>query len=376
MIFSSKTVLESLKKNFVQIPGFKSDKKLIVIESDDWGSMRIGTKEALATFEKKGLFTDDPFIQFDTLASNEDLANLFEILSSFKDFTGNSPVITANTNVANPDYEKISDTQFAQYLYESFSDTIKKLGDRGNPIRMWKEGIQRKLFMPQYHGREHLNVGFWMKALKAKHNETLIAFKCNSYGLITNTPFSKNNHYLAALDFYNFSEIEQHNIALKDGIELFKKLFGYKPASFIAPQYIWHTEHEKLLRDSGIKYVQGHRRQILPLSDNINYQKRYHFTGQYNSNNQIYLCRNCYFEPVISEKDWVDSCLNDIKTAFSWKKPAIIGTHRLNYVTKLNNSKINNNLKSLKDLFNQILLKWPDVIFISSNDLGSVIEKS
>ncbi len=367
---------EFLKNNLAQIPGFKSDKKYIIFESDDWGSLRVGTKDALSKFKKKGLRTDDPYIQYDTIATENDLSNLFEILSAFKDLNGNNPIITANMNIANPDFEKIRNSQFTKYYYECFTKTIEKLGDRGNPIRLWKEGIQKRLIKPQFHGREHLNIGFWLNALKAHHNETLYAFDCNSYGLITNTPFSKKKHYLAAFDFFSFSEIVQQSQVLTDGINLFYEIFGFYPTSFIAPQYIWHLEHEKKLKELGIKYIQGHRKQIVPLDNNLNYKKKFHYSGQRNIYNQFYLSRNCYFEPNLSEKDWVDSCLNDIKTAFNWRKPAIIGTHRVNFVTKLNSSKIKMNLKNLKYLLNQIKLRWPDVNFVSTDDLGSIMDRS
>ena len=370
--FSS--AVEPLKRIIAQIPGFRTDRKFVVIQSDDWGSLRIGTQEALKVFRCKGLYTDDPYIQYDTIASAEDLSNLFEILYAFRDSAGNNPIITANTNVANPDFEKIKESQFAHYYFERFTTTIEKLGDRGNPIQLWKEGIKKNVFRPQYHGREHLNVGFWMNALKAQHRETITAFHCNSYGLITDNPFSKKQHYLAAFDFNNKLEIQKHTEILSSGVKLFEELLGYKPASFIAPQYIWHPDHERALKNLGVHYIQGHRKQIIPQEHNGVYKKVFHYSGQQNSLHQIYLSRNCFFEPTFSGKDWIDSCLNEMHTAFTLKKPAIIGTHRLNYVSKLNNKKIKVNLYSLKRLLEHIIRKWPDALFISSDELGSIIK--
>lgn len=56
------------------------------------------------------------FDKFDTLESNEDLEKLFDILLSFKDHNGNHPVITAVTNIANPEFDKIRENNFEHYF--------------------------------------------------------------------------------------------------------------------------------------------------------------------------------------------------------------------------------------------------------------------
>ena len=66
--------------------------------------------------------------------------------------------------------------------------------------------------------------------------------------------------------------------------------------------------------------------------------------------------------------------MNQIKTAFLWKKPAIINTHRLNFIGAINEENRNQNLKDFKELLTRIINKWPDVEFLSSNQLVEVIK--
>jgi hypothetical protein len=55
------------------------------------------------------------------LANETDLKALFEVLHSVNDKNGNPAIITANTIVANPGFDKISDSDYQEYHYEPFT---------------------------------------------------------------------------------------------------------------------------------------------------------------------------------------------------------------------------------------------------------------
>lgn len=61
-------------------------------------------------------------------------------------------------------------------------------------------------------------------------------------------------------------------------------------------------------------------------------KKNIRFLGQKNRLGQIYLTRNCFFEPSSMESpantDWVGSCLKEMEVAFLWHKPATISSHQ------------------------------------------------
>ena len=80
-----------------------------------------------------------------------------------------------------------------------------------------------------------------------------------------------------------------------------------------------------------------------------------------------YLTRNCFFEPVQSGKDWVDSCLNEISFAFRWNKPAIISSHRLNYIGALYKENRENGLTKLGSLLKQIMKNFLHFFYKMSN---------
>jgi hypothetical protein len=66
----------------------KQTRKIIVIESDDWGSIRMPSKEVYRSLLKKGLRVDQcPYNRYDSLASEDDLTGLFNVLMKYKDKT-------------------------------------------------------------------------------------------------------------------------------------------------------------------------------------------------------------------------------------------------------------------------------------------------
>ena len=89
-----------------------------------------------------------------------------------------------------------------------------------------------------------------------------------------------------------------------------------------------------------------------------------------------YLIRNAFFEPYQKNSiDWISDCLSRIAIAFLWNKPAIISTHRINYIGVLDKNHRDNNIRQLSILLKSIVKKWPDVEFMSSDQLGDLMEK-
>ena len=127
--------------------GWKTNKKIVVFESDDWGMTRMPSKEAYKELLKKGYDVDKcPYNKYDGLESNEDLQQLMEVLLSVKDFNGNPAKFTMNNIVANPDFDKIRDSGFEKYYYESFDQTLKKYSNTDNVMQLYKDGLEKKVF--------------------------------------------------------------------------------------------------------------------------------------------------------------------------------------------------------------------------------------
>jgi len=263
-----------------------------------------------------------------------------------------------------------------EYHYELFTDTLKKYPNHNTSFSLWKEGIEKGLFYPQLHGREHLNVNRWMKALRAGSREMLISFYLNMFGISSDISNEGSKSYLASFDADHEDELNLHETIVQDSVSIFKLLFGFSPQTFVAPNYIWTDRIEDTLLKEGIKVIQGSRVQFVP-TFSAGYRMKRHYTGQNNKLGQTYTLRNCIFEPSLNPtNDWQSTCLRQIRTSFYWHKPAIIGTHRLNYIGSIVEKNRTDNLRILSNTIHQILKLWPEVEFLTSQQLARTITNS
>lgn len=348
--------------------GWTTDRKIVVIESDDWGSIRMPDRETYEKSMKRGVRVDkSEFNKYDTIASIQDFEHLYCILVKHKDKNGNHPIITANTLTANPDFDKIRDSHFQEYHYEPFTETLKKYPNRS--FDLWKQGIESKLFFPQLHGREHLNVARWMKYLQKPSDEVHFMFDNKMWGFGPLISLEKNPSFVQAFNSMEYLPNHTADIILSEASTMFENIFGFKSKSFIAPNYTWDANIEKITSRLGIKYLQGTFRQKTAREKNI-----YHYLGETNKFSQTYLTRNVTFEPSSNEnKDWVGSALKQIDTAFKLNKPAILSTHRVAFIGSIFEENRSKNLKKLDELLKIVTKRWPDVEFMHSADLGDLI---
>lgn len=360
-----------LKNHIINIPGWRTNRKIVVFESDDWGSIRIPSKNVQNQLRKNGIKVDNcAYMLNDNLESNEDLEAIFNLLSSKK----KSPIITANFLTANPDFEKIGNDKFEIYHHESIYETSKKYPLHDRVYEYWLKAIQEGYFQPQLHGREHLNVNRWMNDLVKGNRETKLAFDVEVFGVSAHVVKYKRGSYQAAFDLSDNHKYATHSQIIDDAVEEFKVLFGYSPITFIAPNYVWGQEEEKELARKGIKYLQAANTQRLPKIHEHKAKIKRNRLGNKNSFGQKYLVRNAYFEPFSDlNKDWVNSCMKEIETAFLWKKPAVIQMHRVNFIGSLNPSNRERNLKLFSQLIDNIIKKWPEVEFKSSDQLAKLL---
>ena len=369
-----------LMRNVINIPGWSTRRKIVVFESDDWGSIRIPSKEIRDELIDSGFnFSNQPFNLYDSLESNDDLMALFEVLKKHKDATGRHPVFTAVSIVANPDFEKIKASDFQQYHYEPFTETLKRYPNSEKVIELYKQGISEQLFVPIFHGREHLNAQRWLRALQSGNKAVHKTFENE----VTAVHIGPNNEFLgdfqAAFDLDSPEDLEYMKTVLTEGLDLFENLWGYKSPYFVATNGPFNNSLEQVLAEKGVKYILGERLQNEPFGHG-NYKKHFHYIGMKNNLNQIYLTRNAMFEPAINayglSENPIGNCLKSIERAFRWGKPATISTHRINYIGSIEEENRTDNLKLLDKLLASIVKRWPQVEFMTSSELGELISKT
>lgn len=348
-------------------------KKVVVFLVDDYGNARLDSRESYESLKKQGYIDDqNRFDRYDTLETTSDLEQLFEVLQGVKDQRGKPAVFTPMALSANLDFAALRQYGYDRYRYETVVQTFaRKAAEDPQAYRgAWEllhEAIRSGIFLPQFHGREHLNVAALESLLKTKNAKLLANFKEKS---LVGGRYPTKSGLLVAFDFYDPSEKEKHPSIVREGASLFEQAYGYAPVLFTSPGAYAYKGLEPALAQAGIKaidtYFTGKEHQ-----GGGQYHRKWHFHGQRNKNGQAYLLRNVVFEPtsVEQETDEVAKAISEIEIAFHWGKPAIISSHRVNFCGHIDPANRKKGLLALKLLLHQIVKKWPEVEFWSGGEL-------
>lgn len=365
---------EKIAKNYINSLGWRTNKKYVIIESDDWGTIRMPSKTVYHELIKHRIPVDKfSFDKHDSLESTEDLEALFDVLNSVNDKNGHPAVLTAYHVMANPNFEEIEKNGRTQYVYETILDSYKRNPHTKDSFGTIQKGIKMGIYIPQFHGREHIHVGRWMEAINSNSSKERLSFELkaiiSSLGLEDIEPYVKD--YFKGFDFNN--ELEEHEVIdiHKDGLRLFKEIFGMDSSTFTAQGSVWGDSILKMLKSEGVELIGG--QQLHPNSSN-RYRKIDKNWGTRNIYGQTHWRRNVLFEPARNQEfNWVQKCLAEMEIAFRWGKPSVISSHRENFIGSIFPENREKSLKNLKNLLIAIMNKWPDVEFINSEQLAKVM---
>lgn len=343
----------------------KIKEKIIVIESDDWGAIRMPSLETYNQLLSNGIRVDlNPYEKLDSILTEIDLLELFGVLESFKDNKNNHPVITANAVVANPDFNLIKESDFQKYHRESILSTLDSYGDK--LWDKWMYGSQKGILKFQYHAREHVNVSLWMKSLQLDKDSSRFFFQNHLVGGLNfnqrwYNPFVTATHFLNQQDKVN----KINNYAA--GLDEFEDIFGFKSKTVIPTNYLWDSTFNYILRERGVEGLQGSKVLIDPLS-RTKAAKRYNFKI---NNGLMDIVRNCSFEPALSvnKRNELEMLKRNVNILLKLNLPIIISMHRINFSGRLFSNNRDENLLLLYDFFSWVIKKWPEIEFKSSDEL-------
>lgn len=351
---------------------WKTRRKIIVFESDDWGAIRMRDRATHRSLVKSGIPVDRwKYDSLDCLENQDDLLELMAVLAQHGDSGHSCPKFTMNVVMGNPDFDAIRQNDFLTFKHRNLWECYEHYhGDSLDTL--WIEGVSTGLFKPQFHAREHLNSYLWLKDLRAGHEEARIGFEHEYYGMITQTSHSPQKNYLAAYWPTSKQHLEYIETATLEGLSMFENFFGERASTLVPCNYVWPMELERTLSEGGVKHLQGQRGQVCPVKSRAWSAKRIgRFTGQSNNLEQTYGVRNVLFEPFSSpDRDWCGIAMAQIEQAFRYRTPAIISTHRVNYCSGVTKRVRDQSLRQLSCLLDLIKASWPNVEFLSSDELA------
>jgi hypothetical protein len=330
----------------------KTNRKLIIIESDDWGLERALSEKALCWMKER--FGESNFTRWstDALETREDLELLYNVLEDFKPKFDLPPVITANFITHNVDYSSPHELKFLP-ITEGFNEQSEDVR------HFYKVGIEKRYIYPQLHGYSHYNISqlekyFVTREGRAAFQKTFLYARSTIRG---NTSFLHGE-----LDRSN-EEVGR----LLEGIDVFERMFGYHPVSFIAPTFILDTCFLDSLRDNRIQILQAGNRLV------NSRKKRLFYPPLRKRNGLLWSIRNVRLDPHRDYGFDAQKAVADIDRAFENNLPAVIDFHRVNFSGKYNPSYRNETISQLRSLLHSIYKKWPEASFLTSDQLKEAL---
>jgi hypothetical protein len=337
---------------------------LVVIESDDWGSERMRSRASRDALIRAGALPATSDYHADAMESAEDLEAMADVLRRVRGSDGRSVVMTPFVNPANPDFDAIAANNFMEYVPEPLARSHARRGDGDCALRLWRQLMDDGLMMPEYHAREHLQVSMWMEWLRTDRMVRL-AFEHGVYSVQGQGLPAMARQFRAACFFRSPEEIPSVGEMIVSGAQMFEEAFERTAVCFCPPNNVFHPDLIPWLHRAGIRgLVRGLRG---PEPDARGGGRVVWRLRSTRDQAMTTWSRNAVFEPQAGIG--VNHCLQQVASAMRWRVPAVITTHRTNYVGSISPENREQGLRALTELLQQIVKRWPAVRFISSRDL-------
>lgn len=344
----------------------------VVFESDDWG-MCGETKDRNTLNElleiEHGNARLDKMKYNNTLESSDDLEALFWILKSREDSLGRPAIFTANHVMSNPDFRMIESSGFKSYHYVPISLGFPENWARGDVKNSWLRGIKMGVWRAEFHALHHFNYKAWLRSLQSGEKYTRRLF---DLGVVyyPKRPITISEYVLNARAGRYERFKEQMNM-IYTGCKIFRDVFGYWPESTIPPHDIWNFDTELAFFKCGLRYIQTERNRpsaVLLPSYAIKSPMKSALAGIMIASYFVKVLRNIWLEPDDSLEYALEAYNYIIKNDLC----AVVGTHRVNYVSTVNPGMCSEGRRKLSDFLN-FLTEDDKLVFLTVSELSQLI---
>jgi hypothetical protein len=298
--------------------------RAVVIESDDWGLAGfVPDGEAWSGLDRQALETGSfpPVYWLSTLEDSLMVSALNTVLARHEGRDGRPAVFQPNYVMSSLAY--VQDT-WTRFDLPNFPPSYQRPG-------LWEavhRGIADGTWYPEFHATWHYDPD--VRKQEALGND--FARQVTSRGIML-FPGSEGARELGA--WRSRQELEGD---LDHSLAVFLNLFGRKVNAVMAPDYHWDGRIESMWENRNLRVIQGKREQINPAwgSGSAARVRKYldRQWSRWRHSGRIYLERNCRLEPVQAPDPAavVKACVADTRKAWAAGQPAIVESHRINFV--------------------------------------------
>ena len=302
--------------------------RVVCIESDDWGLCGfLPDHGAITGLNRENLEPGEfPDVYWhSTLEDSAVVAELCAVLAGHSGRDGLPAVMQANYILASMSYAAEAADSLDRWSIHEFPDTPPGY-ERPGLLTAVREGMLAGVWQPEYHGRWHYDPARRRKATAASSTAQIAA----SHQILV-FPGSEQ-----AWELGPWRDFEVVTAEFDRSLGQFEDLFGYRPRSVIAPDYVWNDTDEELWCSRELRVIQGQRQQRKAVwrGTEGRIRKVIHRTWmRWSHQDRVYLDRNCIFEPVQQHapRSITRAAIADVRAAWRRDEPAVLEAHRINF---------------------------------------------
>ncbi|MEQ6890035.1 hypothetical protein ABE957_15280 [Halomonas sp. CS7] len=372
----------SLVKNFFHevkhLPGWHTGVKYVAFAVDDYGSIRTAKKRAVEALKDRVSGFGGYMDYCDSVETREDLHMLYGVLARHRDAQARRVVFTAYALSANPDTAFM--LREGRYGYETLSTTFARLAAEEpaayeGTCQAWQEGMEECLIRPQFHGREHFSVPLLERKLARGDKDLQANLEVASMAGLAGVPDMPGVAFTHAFSLHDEVLLAQHREIIREGLALFETTFGFASTTFTPPALKLHPALDDFVAGLGVRSIDKPLSGRQP-SGGGKSRRSVNFLTPPKGGQAGKLVRTLSFEPCSGNKsDPVGQALREMAAAFRWRKPVIISSHRVNFAGHIDPANRQQGLEKLDELLAGMLRRWPDIHFVSVDELVQIMEK-
>ena len=368
----------ALFQNLKHFPGWHTGTKYVAFAVDDYGSIRTANKRAVEALKDRVSGFGGYMDYCDSVETREDLHMLYEVLARHRDAQARRAVFTAYALSANPDTDLMR--REGRYAYETLGETFARLAAE-EPAAYegiwlaWQEGMSEGLIRPQFHGREHFSVPLIERKLERGDQDLKDNLEVASMSRLGGVPEMPGVAFNQAFSLHDEALLDQHREIIREGLALFEATFGFASTTFTPPALKLHPSLDGFVAGLGVRSIDKPLSGQQPAGGGKS-RRSVNFLTPPKGARLGKLVRTLSFEPCSGIKpDPVGQALREMEVAFRWRKPVIISSHRVNYAGHIDPANRKQGLAQLDQLLSDMLRRWPDIHFVSVDELVLIMEK-
>lgn len=360
------------------LPGWHSRTKYVAFAVDDYGSIRTANKQTAAALQAKVSGFGGYMDCCDSVETREDLQALYAVLDKYQDAESRKAVFTAYALSANPDTAFMR--REGRYGYETLLETFERLAAEdpaayAGTWQAWQEGMREGLIRPQFHGREHFSVPLLERKLARGDQDLQANLEVASLAGLAGVAEMPGVAFTHAFSLHDKALLPQQRQIIEEGLALFEETFGFASTTFTPPALKLHPALDGFVAGLGVRSIDKPLNGRQPAGGGRS-RRSINFLTPPKGARVGKMVRTLSFEPCSGNKsDPVGQALREMQRAFRWRKPVIISSHRVNYAGHIDPANRQQGLAKLDELLAGMLQRWPDIRFVSVDELVRIMEK-